>query len=340
MRKLILILSGVLSGVLLVLLFISNTDSIKSNNNADFYDFEQDYLIDSLFHAMNQKELSKSFSVPIPEDITFCGEKVPLNIYYVKESFERELLTNSYLHSTTIQNIKRAHRVFPVIEPILKEYNIPEDMKYLAVAESNLMNVVSSARAAGVWQFMKETAQLYNLEVNNDIDERYNLEKSTIAACKYLQAMYKRYGSWASAAASYNMGPGNLDKVIGRQKDSCYYNLNMNMETSRYVFRILAMKAIFENPQNYGFYIRNSELYPIIPSKTIEVDTTITDLTEFAFANNINYRILREFNPWLRSYTMPDKSRKVYKIQIPLEGCVDYNQKLYIEQDTSWFKGF
>ncbi|MDD4847482.1 MAG: lytic transglycosylase domain-containing protein [Bacteroidales bacterium] len=340
MKKYILLLSGIVSGVLLVMLLVSNTDSIRYNKTLDYSEIEQEVLIDSLIQAMNSADLSKALSVPVPTEATFCGEKVPLNIYYVREALERELLTNSYLHSSTIQNMKRAHRVFPIIEPILKSMNVPEDMKYLAVIESNLLNVVSSAKAAGIWQFMKETAQLYNLEVNGDIDERYNLNKSTIAACEYLNKMYRRYGSWSSAAASYNMGPGNFDKALEKQRDSSYYNLNLNSETARYVYRILAIKIIFEHPQDYGFYIRKCEMYPVIPTNTIEVDSTITDLTEFAFSHNINYRILREFNPWLRSYTLPDNSRKVYKIQIPKEGFLYYDQNLHIEQDSSWFQGF
>lgn len=330
MKKYVLVFSGFLSGLLVVLLLISNTDVQETEASPV-------QLTDSLSQEV---VLSKSFSMPIPDEITFCGEKVPLNLYYVRESFERELLTNSYLHSSTIQNIKRAHRIFPVIEPILKANNIPDDIKYLAVAESNLMNVVSSAKAAGIWQFMKETAQLYHLEVNGDIDERYNLEKSTEAACAYLQKMYQKYGSWATAAASYNMGPGNLDKVIAKQKDSCYFNLNMNAETARYVYRIVAIKTIFENPQQYGFYLKNSEMFPLIPTTTIEMDTTIANLTDFALSHNISYRVLREFNPWLRSYTMPDKSRKVYKILIPKEGYLDYDQNLKAIQDDSWFQGF
>lgn len=333
MKKGFFIISYFILGATIVFLLLANTNVVKNNKNSispnenrdSSYEF--DYLL-------------KIHPVPLPEKITFCNENVPLNIYYVRESLERELLINSYLHASTIQNIKRANRFFPIIEPILKANNIPDDMKYLAIAESNLLNVVSPSKAAGFWQFLKETAKSYNLEVNDEIDERYNLEKATVAACAYLQESYLKYGTWAASAASYNMGQNGLDRVIKNQKDSIYYNLDLNRETSRYVYRIIALKTILENPQNYGFYIKKSELYPLIPTDSILVDSTIENLPDFAKSLNLNYKILVDFNPWLRKYTLPNKSKKSYKLLIPKEGYLDYDNKLITDKDDSWFQGY
>lgn len=345
-KKIIVPIFGVLFGLLLVLMMLSNTDSEKGSkkrSRSRTTEVVKEVIIDSVFVFEKSEDLHSLLqihSVPVPEEVMFCGEKVPINIYYVKEALERELLTNSYLHSSTIQNLKRANRVFPVIEPILKRNDMPEDIKYLAVAESNLMNVVSASKATGVWQFMKETAKIYGLEVNDDVDERYHLEKSTEAACAFLKKTYNKYGSWAMAAASYNMGEGGLERVMSKQQDSCYYNLNLNSETARYVFRIIALKIIFEHPQDYGFFLKNNELYPFIPTQVMVVDTTISNLTQFAFMQGINYRILKEFNPWLRSYTLPNRVRKSYEIKIPKEGFIDYHKNLQQSLDTTWFEGF
>ncbi|MBS4014695.1 MAG: lytic transglycosylase domain-containing protein [Bacteroidetes bacterium] len=258
------------------------------------------------------------YAIPLPESLNFAGEAVPLDRYYVKEQFDRELLINSYWQSQTIQFFKRANRWFPVFEPILKQYNIPDDFKYLALIESGLMNAVSPAGATGFWQILEGTGKDLGLEINEFVDERYNVEKATVAACKYLLKSKEEYGSWTLAAAAYNMGNRGIQRQIERQKVQSYYDLHLNEETSRYVFRILAMKVIFENPQKAGFYYRETDLYPPLDYKTISVDSTISCLVDFAQQNNTTYRELRLLNPWLRQYELPNKKGKAYEIKVPL----------------------
>lgn len=255
-----------------------------------------------------------------PENVDFAGEKAPLNVSDVKERFERELLVNANLDATTLLIIKRANRVFPVIEPILKQYNVPDDFKYLAVIESGLVNAVSPAGARGVWQFMPQTAKEYSMEVNDIVDERYHLEKSTEAACKYLVNAKNKFGSWTLAAASYNGGVNGVNKQIEMQKVKNYYDLLLNDETSRYVFRILALKEIMKNPQLYGFNISEQDLYANIPTRKIEVDSTINDLASFALEQGINYKILKIHNPWLRDKKLLNTTKKKYIIEIPTTG--------------------
>jgi membrane-bound lytic murein transglycosylase D len=255
-----------------------------------------------------------------PANIDFAGENTPLNVSDVKERFERELLVNANLDATTLLIIKRANRAFPIIEPILKINNIPDDFKYLAVIESGLVNAVSPAGAKGVWQFMPETAKEKGLEVNEIVDERYHLEKSTEAACKYLLDAKRKFGSWTLAAASYNGGMTGVNKQIEIQKVTSYYDLLLNEETSRYVFRILALKEIMKNPKLYGFEIESKELYKNIPTRKLEIDSTITDLASFAIGQGINYKILKIHNPWLRDKKLLNLSKKKYFFEIPTEG--------------------
>jgi hypothetical protein len=255
-----------------------------------------------------------------PTSIDFAGEETPLHISDVHERFDRELLVNANLHASTILIIKRANRAFPIIEPILKKNGVPDDFKYLAVIESALLNAVSGAGARGVWQFMPETAKEKGMEVSETVDERYHLEKSTEAACKYLISAKEKFGSWTLAAASYNGGMAGVKKQIDMQKVSTYYDLLLNDETSRYVFRILALKEIMKNPQKYGFVIDSNELYPLIPTKKVAVDSTITDLANFAKTQGINYKLLKIHNPWLRDKSLENKSKKNYTIEIPLNG--------------------
>jgi hypothetical protein len=252
-----------------------------------------------------------------PSSLTFAGENVPLNEYGIYEKFDNELISNAYFHSNTIKMMKRANRWFPIIEPILKENNIPEDFKYLALAESGLQNVTSPSGAKGFWQFLKKTAQQYGLEVNKDIDERYNVLLETQAACDYLQDAHQKLGNWTLAAAAYNAGMDKITKRLKEQKVSCYYDLALNTETSRYLFRILAIKTILENPQKYGFRLSPKDFYPPEKYTTIQIDTSINNLVDFARERHINYRILKNANPWMRSDKLPDKSRKVYSIKIP-----------------------
>ena len=255
-----------------------------------------------------------------PTQIDFAGENTPLNIADVRERLDRELLVNANLDATTRIIIKRANRAFPVIEPILAKYGVPDDFKYLAVIESGLVNAVSPAGARGVWQFMPATGKEYALEINDNVDERYHLEKSTEAACKYLLKAKEKFGSWTLAAASYNGGVAGVNNQITFQGVGNYYDLLLTEETSRYVFRILALKEIMQNQQRYGFNLLESELYPVIPTKTVEVTTSIPDLAIWAKEQGINYKILKIHNPWLRDRSLENKNGKKYIIEIPLKG--------------------
>ncbi|MNY14358.1 Membrane-bound lytic murein transglycosylase D precursor [compost metagenome] len=238
----------------------------------------------------------------------------------MKERLDRELLVNANLDASTLLIIKRANRSFPIIEPILKKNGVPDDFKYLAVAESALMNATSSAGAKGFWQFMPDTAKERGMEVNDGVDERYHLEKSTEAACKYLLDAYRKFGSWTLAAASYNGGFGGVNKQITIQGVTNYYDLLLTDETARYVFRILALKQIMKNPVEYGFNVVPAELYPNIPTRKLEIDSSITDLAAFAKAQGINYKILKIHNPWLRDRKLTNPAKKKYIIEIPTEG--------------------
>ena len=255
-----------------------------------------------------------------PVAIDFAGEETPLQISDVRERLDRELLINANLDATTLLIIKRANRAFPVIEPILQKYGVPDDFKYLAVIESNLVNAVSPAGAKGVWQFMPQTAKEKGMEVNDMVDERYHLQKSTEAACKYLLEAKAKFGNWTLAAASYNGGMTGVTKQIEMQQVSNYYDLLLNDETSRYVFRILALKEIMKEPAKYGFVIDATDLYASLPSKVITVDTSITDLAAFAKTQGINYKILKIHNPWLRDKKLLNANGKRYEIEIPLSG--------------------
>lgn len=255
-----------------------------------------------------------------PSQIDFAGEKTPLNISDVRERLDRELLVNANLDATTLLILKRANRAFPVIEPILKKNGIPDDFKYLAVIESGLVNVVSPAGARGVWQFMPDTGKQYGLEVNDIVDERYHLAKSTEAACKYLLAAKSKFGSWTLAAASYNAGLGGVNKQLTFQGVESYYDVLLADETSRYVFRILALKEIMQHPVQYGFTLAPGELYSVIPSKTVSVTTSIPDLATFAKEQGINYKILKIHNPWMRDRKLDVAAGKEYAVEIPLSG--------------------
>lgn len=277
-------------------------------------------LIHAVPEETEKKITGKGTARYFPAEVDFAGEQAPLYISDVKERFERELLVNANLDASTLLIIKRAHRVFPVMEPILAKYGIPDDFKYLAVIESGLLNVISPAGAKGMWQFMPETAREKGMEVNENVDERYNLEKSTEAACKYLLAAKEKFGTWTLAAASYNGGITGVTKQIDLQKVTNYYDLLLTDETSRYVFRILALKEIMKNPQLYGFEFVPEELYEALPTRKMEIDSTINDLADFAKSQGINYKILKIHNPWLRDKKLLNVSRKKYEIEIPLRG--------------------
>ena len=260
---------------------------------------------------------NKIYPIKIPGNLSFAGEQVPLEMFDVKERLDRELLINTYWHSSTIYYLKLANRWFPVIEPILKKNNIPEDFKYLALAESGLQNKVSPKNAEGVWQFLKGTAREYGLEVANGIDERYHLEKATEAACKYLKTAYDKFGTWTMAAAAYNMGMPGLDKQVERQKENIYYDLLFNRETARYMFRIIALKELVKYPRKYGFYLIEEDLYKPLEYQTVSVDTSINSIADFAKQHDTNYKMLKLLNPWLRASSLKNDKGKAYVIKLP-----------------------
>lgn len=262
-------------------------------------------------------DYNKVFPIMVPQEITFAGEKVPLGKFYVSEALDYELTVNTYWHSSTLLLIKRANRWFPVIEPILKEYGIPDDFKYLAVAESGLKNVTSPAGAKGFWQIMKATGREYGLEINSGIDERYHLEKSTKVACQYLLDAYEKYGNWTLAAASYNAGMNKISNETERQDQVSYYDMNFGEETGRYIYRILAIKQILNHPKDYGFHLRSEDLYQPYDTYEVTVNNTIPSLSDFAKDHGLNYKELKIYNPWMLQSHLPDESRRVYHIKIP-----------------------
>jgi hypothetical protein len=273
-----------------------------------------------LDHQLRFNDGYKIFSLNLPTNLEFCGEKVPMDQLDVRERLDRELLVNTYWQSNSLLAHKRANRWFPIIEPILKREGVPDDMKYIPLIESGFTNVTSPAGAVGFWQFMKETATAEGLEVNNEVDERYNVVRSTEAACKHLKEAYARYGSWAMAAATFNLGRGNLERLIGRQNETNYFNLLLPEETSRYVFRILAMKAIISDPARYGFHLRKKDLYTPYKTKALEITPPVEDLNAFATRQGTNYKVLKLLNPWLRDNTLSEHGGKKYTILLPAEG--------------------
>jgi len=269
----------------------------------------------------NFKEKYRIYALPKPtSDIYFSNERAPLENPDIWERYDKELLKNTYWQSNTLLLHKRAAKYFPIIEPILKENNIPDDFKYLALIESGLENVSSPAGAKGFWQIMKTTAQEYGLEVNSEIDQRYHLEKSTLVACQFLASAKEKFGSWTLAAAAYNMGRTGLKNQMDKQKCYNYYDLLLNEETSRYVFRILAIKEIIERPKKYGFQFRKEDLYQSIPTKIIEINSSVDSWADFALEQGINYKILKLHNPWLRKDFLSNPTNNKYEIKIPTQG--------------------
>ncbi|WP_445457585.1 lytic transglycosylase domain-containing protein [Flavobacterium sp. HNIBRBA15423] len=276
--------------------------------------------VSALFIYATKTNVAQIAHVDYPTQMNFAQEEVPTFMADVEERLDREMVTNINYHTNTTLVIKRANKVFPIIEPILAKNGIPDDFKYLAVIESSLVNAVSPAGARGVWQFMPTTAKEKGMEVNDFVDERYDLEKSTEAACSYLKEAYLKFGNWTLAAASYNGGMAGVQRQLESQKVNSYYDVLLTEETARYVYRILALKEIMKNPQKYGFEIPAHALYSEIPVKKIEVDSTVTDLADFALSQGINYKILKIHNPWLRDKSLPNKSKKKYEIAIPTAG--------------------
>jgi hypothetical protein len=296
--------------------------SAKENQDSSYQEyFNQNYKI---------------FSLSTPTELTFADEEVPLDIIDVREKLDQELLINTYWQSQTLLLIKRSNRWFPVIEPILAEEGVPDDFKYLSVIESGLQNVVSPAGATGYWQFLKSTGRDYGLEINNEVDERYHIEKATRAACDYLNEAYQKYGSWSMAAASYNMGMAGLDKQIERQKIDNYFDLLLNIETGRYVYRILAIKEILSKPAQYGFHFRPQDLYPPYETKVVTIDSAVDDFADFAKDNRVNYKILKILNPWLRDNFLTNPALKQYEVKLPadtVQGLVPFAKQI-TDSDT------
>ncbi|TDN81256.1 transglycosylase-like protein with SLT domain [Salegentibacter sp. 24] len=257
------------------------------------------------------------YALPMPENIDFAGEEVPLDDPDIYERMDRELLVNTYWQSNALLLIKRANKYFPIIEPILKEEGVPDDFKYLAVIESGLTQAVSPAGARGFWQIMEGTGKDYGLEINDNVDERYHIEKATRVAADYLKESKEKFGSWTLAAAAYNAGNWGVERQLERQKVDEYYELLLGEETGRYMFRILAVKEILSNPEKYGFNFKKEHLYKHIPTKTVKVDTVVNDFADFAKHFEINYKILKIHNPWLREAHLNNASRKEYEIKIP-----------------------
>ena len=259
--------------------------------------------------------------VELPSKLSFAGEEVPLKYNDVSESLDRELLSTVYFHSQTIRYLKSMPRYFSMIVPVLKKNGIPEDFKYLCVAESGFdVRATSPAQAAGLWQLLEATAKESGLEVNKEVDERYNIEKSTEVACRIFKSAYAKYGSWALVAASYNGGMAGLDRKIATQKAKSYYDLYFVEETTRYVFRILSLKLVMENPEKYGFRIEKKEVYPTIETKTVEVKGPVADWASFAIDKGITFKALKMFNPWLRDTSLKNPTKKTYLIKIPVKG--------------------
>lgn len=275
--------------------------------------------------------------VEVPKSITFCGDTIDLTRFDRRERMDRELLAFTYMHSTTIQMIKRANRYFPIVEPILSENGVPDDFKYLMSIESNNNPLARSvAGAAGLWQFMPVTGREFGLEVGNSVDERYHIEKATRAACKYLKQAYARFGNWVSVAASYNAGQGRISRELDRQYEEDALDLQLVEETSRYVYRILAVKMLFADPAKFGFRLRASDLYPPIPYREIKVEKTIEDLPRFAKSQGTTYALLRNMNPWLRSRSLHVHGSKVYYLRIPDKEGMRYNPRVLFSHDPKW----
>ena len=296
---------GLLAIISVCSLFIfgTNTDEIKAIINND----------------KNTSEFYQIKALKIPDNLDFAGEKVPLNKPEIMERVDRELLVNTYWQSNTMLLIKRAHKYFPLIEPILKKNGIPDDFKDLAAIESGLVNVTSPAGAKGFWQIMPQTAKELSLEVNDNVDERYNVEKSTEVACDYLLKAKKKFGNWTLAAASYNAGMTGVSRKQSEQFVDDYYDLLLSEETKRYIPRIIAMKEILSNPAKYGFVFDKEDLYVEDATKTIKVDTAIANIARFSKDLGTNYNVMKLHNPWLRENSLNNSSRKVYEIKVPVK---------------------
>jgi hypothetical protein len=301
-------------------------------------------LILIAFWAINVPTLVNAQAFPanystheVPSSVTFCGKSIDLTRYDRYERMDRELLAFTYMHSTSIQMIKKANRYFPIVEPILKANGIPDDFKYLMVIESNLNpNARSGAGAAGLWQFMQTTGREYGLEVNKNIDERYHVEKATEAACKYLKDAYDKYQDWIAVAASYNAGQARISTQFEKQQVNDMLDLFLVEETARYVYRIIAAKIMFSNPSAFGFRLRTKDLYMPIPYKEVTVNTGISNLAEWAKKQGITYALLKNMNPWLRDNFLQNVSKRTYTLKIPTAEGMKHDPKKVKAHDKRW----
>ena len=273
----------------------------------------------------------------VPAMAIFAGDTIRLDRYDLRERMDRELSAFTYMHASTMLTIKRANRYFPVIEPILKAHGLPDDLKYLAIIESNLNpSAKSNAGAVGMWQFLAQTGKQYGLEVNANIDERYHVERETVAACKYLLEAYEKYGNWLTAAASYNAGQGRISSGLRSQGVDSAVDLWLVEETARYMFRLLAAKAVFSNPSAYGFRLKSHQLYPPLEYEEVTVTRTIDSLTVFARQHGITYAQLKDANPWLRQSSLANNSRRTYIVKIPTRASMYYDPHETRAHDPRW----
>lgn len=303
-NKIILLLWGGLASVVLVLVtgFVFKIDGFTA------------------LKSYGEEPTYKVYALELPDTLSFAGEKVPLDSPDLRERLDRELLVNTYWQSNMMLLLKRANKYFPTIEKILKEEGVPTDLKYLSVIESGLENAISPAGAKGFWQIMRTTGKEYGLEVNSNVDERYHIAFSTQMAAQYLKKAKDKFGSWTLAAASYNRGMSGIQRNLNAQKVESYFDLLLGKETSRYVFRILAVKEIIENPSKYGYVFDDTDLYYSVPVRYHGLDTAISNLTSFAQKMGVNYKVLKIHNPWLLQNHLNNKSRKYYEIAIPEKG--------------------
>ena len=274
---------------------------------------------DQVSSVVNTHKNYKIKALKLPSNLNLAGERVPVEIPDVRERMERELLVNTYWQSNGLLLLKRANRYFPILEPLLKKYGLPDDFKFLALAESGFTDETSTVGAAGMWHFMKKTGKEYGLEINKNVDERYNIEKSTKVAAEYLRSSFERFNSWTLAAAAYNAGNYGVARRLKAQDVTNYYDAKLADETERYIFRILALKEIISNPKKYGFVFEKEDLYTLEKTRTVKVDTAITNITAFAKRFGMNYKEFKIHNPWLREHHLNNKSTKVYEIKIPLK---------------------
>jgi hypothetical protein len=310
-KKIVIYSGTIVSFLILVSIIIYLYQKIQSTSNRA-----------PIIITENERRIS---SPPIPDSLEFCGEKVPTEDFDVYERIDREFLVNTYWHSATLLYFKRANRWFPIIEPILKANGIPDDFKYMSVAESGLTNAVSTQEAVGFWQMLAPVAEKYNLEINDEVDERYYVEKETQAACDYLKEAYSKFNNWTLAAASYNYGINGIENTFQREKTKNYYNMYLNEETYRFVARIIAIKEIFKNPHKYGFYFSEGDLYKTLETYNIEINYSINDLADFSKKYGIDYKIIKLFNPWLRQNFLKNKAHKTYYIKIPKSGTIKFS---------------